>query len=238
MDLAPTTEDLLRAVRATVAAAEVASEEDAYVRVVVTRGVSPLGLALDATARQCVVVVVAPAKRPTPAAWERGVRVALVDRLRVPRRALDPRAKTGNYMTNVLALHEARRDGADDALMANERGEVTEGTTSNVYVVSGGAVATPPVEAGILVGTTRTRILALCRREGLAASERTIRPADLLAAEEVFVSSSVRGVLPVVAVDGKPVSGGKPGPVTRRIHAWFEEAADREAAAAAAASAR
>jgi branched-chain amino acid aminotransferase len=233
MEISRSAEAVLDAVRETVAAAGVLDVEDAYVRVVVTRGVSPLGLAFDANARQTLVVVVAPAHRPTPESFERGVRVAFVDRLRVSRRALDPGAKTGNYMNNVLALHEARMRGADDAVMLNDRGEVTEGTTSNVYVVSRGSVRTPPVDAGILKGTTRTRILDLCRRHGTEADERRLLPGDLLAADEAFVSSSVRGVLPVTSIDGRAVAGGKPGPVTRRIHSWFEEAADREAAAGA-----
>ena len=232
MDLALADDALLSAVRATVAAAAVGGD-DAYVRLVVTRGVGPLGLAFDAHLSPTVVVVVAPANRPTPAAWEKGLNVAFVDRLRMPRRALDPGAKTGNYMNNALALHEARAAGADDALMLNDRGEVTEGTTSNVYAVSGGALATPPVEAGILRGTTRTRILDLCRRNGLSAVEKSLVPPDLFAADEVFASSSVRGILPVRSIDARPVANGKPGPVTRRIHAWFEEAADQEAAALA-----
>jgi branched-chain amino acid aminotransferase len=229
---------LLDAVRTTVEAAGVRDDEDAYVRLVVTRGAGPLGLPIEDGLVPVVVVVVAPAHRPDAATWERGLRVALVDRLRVSVRALDPGAKTGNYMNNMLALHEARARGADDALMLNDRGEVTEGSTSNVYLVSRGQVATPALDAGILRGTTRTRILDLCARRGLPAAETRVLPADVLAADEAFLSSSVRGVIPVVAVDGRPLGDGRPGPVTRRVHAWFEEAADAEASAPRAAPAR
>src|SRR5262245_51766698 len=230
MDLPGPDARWLSAVREAVAASGAGVTEDAYVRLVVTRGAGPLGLAFEPGLVPTVVVVVAPAHRPTPAEWERGLSVALVERLRVSVRALDPGAKTGNYMNNVLALQEARARGADDAVMLNDRGEVTEGTTSNVYAVVGGVVATPTVTAGILKGTTRTRVLDLCAKNALPAVERTLGPDDLRGATEIFFSSSVRGVIPVTRIDGKPVGGGRPGKVTRRVHELFEAAADAEAA--------
>ncbi len=229
MDLQHDAAALGRAIRETVAAAGVGDDEDAYVRLIVTRGAGPLGLDLTRVTRRGLVVIVAPAGRPDAQAWERGIRVAVVERRRNPRVSLDPRAKTGNYLNNVLALHEARLLGADDALMLNERGEVTEATTANVYVVVGDALATPPLEAGILKGTTRTRILSLLAEHGVEAREERVERVALDRADEIFLSSSVRGILPVVAVDRRPVSGGTPGPFTRRVRAWFEAAADAEA---------
>jgi branched-chain amino acid aminotransferase len=235
LDLQHTREDLLAAVRATVAAAGVGPEEDALVRLVVTRGVGPLGLDFRDVPRRTLVVVVAPAARPSPEAFERGLSVVVVARRRMSPRALDPRAKTGNYLNNVLALHEAKLTGADDALLLNDAGDVAEATTSNVYLVAGGTLSTPEVATGILEGTTRRRLLALCAEEGVPACERRVRLEDLAAADEVLLSSSVRGVLPVTRVDGRPVGDGRPGPVTRRLHARFEAAADAEAAHARAA---
>jgi branched-chain amino acid aminotransferase len=229
MEITASDEALLAAVDATIAATGVTHDEDAYVRLMVTRGTGALGLAVQPEERHCVVVVVAPANRPSPEGWERGLTMIVGSRRRNPRVALDPQAKTGNYLNNVLALHEAHLAGADDAIMLNEAGEVTEATTANVYVVREGRLCTPSLEAGILRGTTRTRILALSARHGLDAEEGVLRQADLDAADEVFVSSSVRGILPVLAIDGRPVGDGRPGPVTRRIRTWFEEAADEEA---------
>jgi branched-chain amino acid aminotransferase len=230
MEVPAPDERLLAAMREAVAASGAGPSEDAYVRLVVTRGAGPLGLPIEPGLVPTTVVVVAPAHRPSPAEWERGLSVALVDRLRVSVRALDPGAKTGNYMNNVLALHEARARGADDAVMLNDRGEVTEGTTSNVYVARRGAVATPPVSAGILRGTTRTRVLDLCAANGVPAAEAVLAPDDLRGADEVFLSSSVRGVVPVTRIDDVPVGGGRPGPVTRRVRDLFEAAADAEVA--------
>ena len=236
MDLQHGPDDLRRAVRAVVEAAEVGPDDEALVRLVVTRGVGPLGLDFREVPRRSVIVLVAPAHRPTPEAFRRGLSVALVARRRTSARALDPRAKTGNYLNNVLALHEGHRAGADDALLLNEEGDVTEATTSNVYLVTRGLLVTPCLEAGILEGTTRRRVLALCRDAGIPASEERVPAAALSAADEVLLSSSVRGVLPVTRIDRRPVGDGTPGPVTQRIHALFEAAADAEAARERAAS--
>ncbi len=222
-------EALVQAIHETVAATGATSDDDAYVRLIVTRGSGPLGLGFMDIERQSVVVIVAPANQPTAEAWERGVRMTIVARRRNPTMALDPGAKTGNYLNNVLALHEARLAGADDGLMLNEDGHVTEATTANVYMVQDGALVTPPLDAGILKGTTRTRILDLCATHGIEAYERVIRPDDLERADELFVSSSVKGVLPVTSVDGRAIGDGRPGPLTRRLRSLFQAAADAEA---------
>jgi len=220
---------LVEQIEATCEAADVGAEDDAYVRLMVTRGSGPLGLDLRTAPSLSVIVVVAPANRPTEAVFQKGVRAALVDRRRNSARALDPAAKTGNYLNNVLALHEAQLQGADEALMLNEAGDVTEATTANIYLVRDGRLCTPPIEAGILKGTTRTRILALCHEHGVDAREARVTPADLQAADEVFLSSSVRGILPIVAIDGVPLGEGRAGPVTAGVRSLFEAAADAEA---------
>ena len=216
-----------------VAACGCRRDEDAYVRLVVTRGAGPLGLAVGEGLVPTVVVVVAPAHRPDEDERRRGLTALCVERLRNDARALDPAAKTGNYLNNLLALHEARTQGADDALLRNAAGEVTEATTSNVYLVTGGGLVTPSLASGILEGTTRRRILDLCRAAHLPVTERSVGPDDLLRAEEIFLSSSVRGVVSIVRLDGRPVGAGARGPVTERVHRMFEAAADAEAVAAA-----
>jgi branched-chain amino acid aminotransferase len=236
MDLQHDRDDLLQAVRATIAAAREGPDEDAYVRLVVTRGYGPPNIDPSLSKRRSVVVVVTAADRPGREAFERGISVALVARRRMPAAALDPRAKTGNYLNNVLALHEAKTAGADDALLRNLSGDVAEASTSNVYVVRRGALATPPVSAGILEGTTRRRVLELSRGLGVPHAEARLLPEDVASADEVLLSSSVRGILPVTRIDGRPVGDGRPGPVTRRLHAAFERAADEEAEKALAAA--
>lgn len=233
MDLQFTRTEMKAAIDRTLEAAGATSEEDAYVRLVVTRGAGPVGLGFAAVPKRTLVVVIKDARRPDAETFERGLSVALVNRRRNSSKALDPRAKTGNYLNNALALHEARLAGSDDALMLNEAGNITEATTANVYLVKAGRLATPHLEAGILEGTTRRRILSLARANDLPTAEEVVTPAAIRAADEVFVSSSVRGILPVVAVDGVPVGDGQPGEWTRRIRGWFEAAAAEEQPAGA-----
>ena len=220
-----------RRIEGLVSEAGARDDDDVYVRLVVTRGAGPLGLAVSAELSPTWVLVVADAHRPTPEERRKGISARVADRLRVSQRALDPAAKTGNYMNNLLALHEARRAGADDAILLNDAGDVTEATTSNVYLVVAGRLVTPSLDAGILKGTTRNRVLALAAANGLPAAERRVSSAELRRANEIFVSSSVRGVLPVVKLDGEPVGTGAIGPVTARVIHWFEAAADADAAA-------
>ena len=221
---------LVDAMVQTVRAAGVTDEDDAYLRLVVTRGVGPIELSIARAENATLIVIVKPADRPNAEAFDRGVSAMFVDRLRVSKKALDPSAKTGNYMNNVLALHEAKLAGADDALLLNANGHVTEATTSNVYVVREGILFTPELAAGLLEGTTRRRLLALCAELEIEARECVLTPEEVRAADEVFLSSSVRGMMPVVRVDEVPISAG-PGPVTRRLHAAFEAAAAEDAAA-------
>ncbi len=229
MDVQFSREELVEAIQATVRAAGATIEDDAYVRLMVTRGAGPLGLDFRSATSLSVIVVVAPADRPTDAEFEKGLSAALVERRRTSPRALDPAAKTGNYLNNILALHEAKIRGADEALMLNASGDVTEATTANVYLVADGRLCTPELEAGILQGTTRTRILALCAENGIDGRAGRVTPEDLRAADEVFISSSVRGILPILSIDGQPVGNGGAGPVTTRVRALFEAAADAEA---------
>ena len=236
MDVQVPRADLVAAMQETVAAAGAGAMDDAYVRLVLTRGSGPLGLDFSRVPRRAVIIIVAPANRPSEEMFEQGVRVAFINRQRTSVKALDPSAKTGKYLNNLLALHEARLADADDAIMLNDRGQIAEATTANVYAAKGGALMTPPLAAGILKGTTRTRILALCAENSIPASEVVITPEQLRGADEVFLSSSVRGILPVVSIDGEAVGDGKAGDLTRRIRGYFEAEAEQEAARARGAS--
>ncbi|MBE0565705.1 MAG: aminotransferase class IV, partial [Krumholzibacteria bacterium] len=133
-----------------------------------------------------------------------------------------PELKTLNLVTSVLAQRRAAAAGCVEALLTAPDGRLLEGAVSNLFLVLGTVVATPAAAEGeFLAGRTRERILAICAGLGLAAQERELRGGDLAQAAEVFVASSVREILPVVRVDGRPVGSGAPGPVTRRIQAAY-----------------
>jgi branched-chain amino acid aminotransferase len=206
-----------------------ASNDESRVRVVVTRGTGAMDLDPASAGEPQLVVIVTPRNGPTPEMYQAGVGVAIVSVTRNDPRAIDPAVKSGNYLNNVLALGEARRRvRAHEAILCASGGSVAEGATSNVFFVSAGEVRTPALAVGILDGITRGMVLDLCRQHGIPAAERAfVAPDELRAADELFLTSAVRGVLPVTAVDGVPVGDGKPGPMTRRLRALYEALADQ-----------
>jgi branched-chain amino acid aminotransferase len=214
-----------RAIAETVAAA---GNPESRVRVILTRGAGKLDLDPATAEDTQLVVIVFPLGAPTPAMYETGVAVAIVSITRNSPLAIDPAVKSGNYLNNVLALGEARRQRrAYEAILCAGDGSIAEGSTSNVFAVVGGEVRTPPAEVGILDGITRAKAIDLCRAHEIPLAERRISRDELRGADEAFITSATRGVLPVTTIDGRPVGKGVPGPVTRRLMALYDELARR-----------
>lgn len=201
-------------------------------RVVMTRGAGELGLDPALATGPRAIVIASPLAAPPLAAYRAGVACRIVGVRHESPGAVDPGAKTGAHLANVLAVREARQAGAHEALLLGAGGEVTEGASSNVFAVRGGELVTPPLAAGILAGVTRGLVLQLAREAGLPAREARLRPEDLAAADELFITSTAREVLPVTALDGRPVGDGRVGPATTRLGALFRARADRAAAGA------
>ncbi len=220
----PPLADIERAIFDTLAAA---AEPDAYVRVMVTRGAGELGLDPALADQPRLIVIVRPVKPPDPKQYEEGVEVAVVgcSRSAAPGQpgALDPQVKSGNYLVSVLAVAQARAAGAYEAILTDSVGRITEGGSSNFFLVRGGRIGTPPVSAGLLEGITRGKVIAVARANGLAVDELPLWPSDLRGADEAFLTSSVRGLVPMVRVDGQPIGDGRPGPITRRVMALYDQ---------------
>ena len=210
----PGEDAIRRAVADTLAAA---GNPEAYIRIVVTRGAGRIALDLDAAGTPSLIVISQPLKMPRPELYTDGAHIAIVAVERTSRRAVDPAVKSGNYLNSIMALAEAQRLGAYEALMLGPDGRVAEGSTSNVFAVRSGTLTTPALMTGILAGITRQRVIELAHGEGLAAAEGDLYPDDLRGADEVFITSSIRGVMPVARVDDRAISGGAPGPITRRL---------------------
>jgi branched-chain amino acid aminotransferase len=196
-----------------------AGNAESYVRVMISRGSGPLGLDASLATHPLRVVLIEPLKLLPSSMYRDGVSVITQRTERAGDAAHG--AKVGNYLTSVLALRKAKAQGAHEVLIVDVAGRVVEGTTSNVFIVRGATLVTPPEEAGILPGITRAHLLSIAASAGLAVELSSITPADVLAADEVFLSSSLREVLPVVAVDGQPIGTGVPGPKTRALHLAF-----------------
>ncbi len=200
---------------------------DVYVRYVVTRGEGALGLMPDARVRQRLVVIVMQVPTWNPDFYERGVALAIVRTRRNESRALDPNIKGGNYLNNVLGVIEAHDLGADDSLMLDSKGLVTEASNSNVFFVRDGKLMTPSQIAANLKGTTKGAVVGLCQAAGIEAHEAELGLDAVLAADECFVTSATREIMPVRVIDcgdGRrrdfPEGGG---PLTQTLARAYKE---------------
>jgi len=191
------------------------------VRIHVTRGTGPLGLDTAMAREPARVIVVAPLNRPSDHDYRHGIGVALVRTERTVDNTEAAGAKVANYLVSLLALREAQTLNAKEAVILDGRGRVLEGATSNVFVISQGVLLTPPDSEGILPGITRSYLLRAAESIRLPVRVTTLTRGDLWTADEVFISSTSREVLPVTKVDGEPVGQGEVGPLTRAIHKAF-----------------
>jgi branched-chain amino acid aminotransferase len=223
----PFTDDELAAhIHDTIAAAKLAGN-DAYVRVLITRGVGELTYDINATPKPSWVIIVKPLPSPVAEIYERGVTVALVDVVRNHPQSVSPMIKSNNLMNSALAAQQALKRGAFEAVMRNYRGELTECTQSNLFIVKNGAALTPPLESGLLPGITRELVFEIGRDADIEVREQILRDDDLFTADEAFLTSTTREVLPIVAVDDRDIGDGRPGPVTLKLLNAFGTAGGR-----------
>jgi branched-chain amino acid aminotransferase len=203
-----------------------ASEQpECWVRIVVTRGVGPLGLDLSSALVPSALVFALALKVPDERMYRDGIGVGLVHTIRTVDGTAAAGAKTSNYLASMLALADVKERGCDEAIILGAGGEVVEGATSNVFAARGGELLTPPISSGILEGITRRAVLELAAQRSIAVHERVLWPDDLRSADEVFITSSVRELMPVAAIDGARVGSGRPGPLTARLLAAYRERA-------------
>ncbi len=206
--------------------------KDAVLRLTVSRGAGPVRL--NPAGFHHPTSVILPRPLPSRATRERarakGVSVAIVGVRRNSREALDPQIKSSNFLNNILALREALRAGADEALMLNHAGQLTEATTANVFIVRRGVLLTPALEAGLLEGVTRGLVLSLARRARVPVRESALLPRDLLAADEAFLTNTTQEITPLVRVrwadrGWRRIGAGRPGSMTTRLQKLFQQEA-------------
>ncbi len=224
MELAiPFTDDALnRHISDTMGATKLGGKE-AYVRVLVTRGLGELSYDLKATPKPSWVIIVKPLVEPSAEIYEHGCKVALVDVIRNHPKSVNPMIKSNNLMNQALAAQQAIQRRAFDAVMRNNGGELTECATSNLFIVRNDVVLTPPIECGLLPGITREHLFEVGRKAGIEIREEVLRDDDLFEADEAFLTSTTRELVPIVAVDERTIGNGKPGPVTRKLLQAFRD---------------
>jgi branched-chain amino acid aminotransferase len=201
---------------------------DARLRLTLTRGPGRPGDYVGADGPPTVVISASPYAGPAAALVEEGVPVTVAARRAVPADCLDPAIKSLSRMASVLARREADAKGAFETILLDAAGRLTEGTSSNVFLVAGGRLLTPAAPRGALPGVTRAAVLEAAAAAGIAAQETDLPAERLAAAEEVFLTNSSWEVLPVSRVDGRPVGRGRPGTVTRELLARYRALVRRE----------
>ncbi len=223
LDVPFTDQQLSARIRDTITASGLTGET--YVRVLVTRGIGELTYDPEATPVPSVVVIVKPHVDLAAEAYEQGVRAVICDIVRNHPGSVNPMIKSNNLMNSALAMQEAIKRGGFEGIMRNYKGELTECTTSNLFIVRNGAAVTPPLDAGLLPGITREFLFDVGKEAGIDVFEQPLRDADLFGADESFLTSTTREVVPIVKVDDRTIGNGKPGPVTKRLLDGFRKRA-------------
>jgi branched-chain amino acid aminotransferase len=201
------------------------ADREAYIRILVTRGIGELTYDPAATPIPSVVVIVKPNVDPPRDVFERGVRVSLVPIVRNHPGSVNPLIKSNNLLNNALAMQEAFKRGGFEGVMRNYKGELAECTQSNLFIVKHGAALTPPIDAGLLPGITREFLFEVGRDAGIDVREAVLKDDDLFGADESFLTSTTREVVPIVRVDDRTIGSGKPGPVTQALLQGFRRKA-------------
>ena len=216
LDLPFSDDELAARIRDTTTAASLGGAE-AYIRVLVTRGIGELTYDPKATPAPSVVIIIKPNVDPPADAFEKGVKVCLSPILRNHPGSVNPMIKSNNLLNNALAMQEALRRGGTEAIMRNYRGELTECTQSNFFIVKNGVALTPPLDAGLLPGITREFMFEVGKDVGVDVREQVLHDEDLFSADECFLTSTTKEAVPIVTVDERTIGRGMPGPVTKTL---------------------
>lgn len=208
---------------------EANSKADVYARLIVSRGSGRIGFGLSCIETPTLyTIIVQPIEPPTAQQIRKGLTVKISERHRLDPRALDPAMKSGNYLNSLLAYLDASEQGFADALLCNADGHLTEGTTFNIFYIRRGILATPPLDIGILDGVTRRKVLELAREMGMPIREVRFPRERLYEADEAFLSSSIREVLPLTQVDEVRIAQGECGPLTQKLLAAYRQAVQKD----------
>ncbi|MDA1192650.1 MAG: branched-chain-amino-acid transaminase [Candidatus Poribacteria bacterium] len=196
---------------------------DAYIRLVVTRGVGDLGLDPNKCPKATVFCIADKIKLYPEKYYQEGLEVVSVASRRNIADALDPRVKSLNYLNNIMAKIEGKLAGAEEAIMLNREGFVVECTGDNIFLVRDGVLVTPPCYVGALEGITRGAVIELAQDAGIPVEERPFTRFEVYTADECFLTGTAAELIPVVKVDQRPIGDGTPGGVTGKLLEAFQE---------------
>ncbi|MEO2046254.1 MAG: branched-chain-amino-acid transaminase [Pirellulales bacterium] len=218
LEIPMTQEEMCEAVCATLRTNQI---EDGYVRAIVTRGVGTLGLDPNKCSHPQVIIIADTIELYPQEFYQQGLEIVTSSVSRIPPTSLNPRIKSLNYLNNILAKIEGLQSGCIEALMLNHKGELAECTGDNIFLVQGGKLLTPPLDAGILDGITRQAVIELAREQNIEVLEMSLTQHDVYIAQECFLTGTAAEVIPVVKVDKRQIGTGKPGPITVDLQERF-----------------
>jgi branched-chain amino acid aminotransferase len=222
LDIPLSREEIGRAINETL---KINGLADGYIRLIVTRGAGSLGLDPNRTSDPQVIVITDHIKVYPDELYREGLEIITASTLRNHPAALNPRIKSLNYLNNILAKIECLQAGCMEALMLNHKGEVSECTADNIFLVRDGVLLTPPTDAGVLEGITRQAVIELARAAGREVREVPLTRHDVYIADECFLTGTAVEVIAVVKVDSRKIGAGKPGPVTHDLQERFHKLA-------------
>lgn len=197
--------------------------KDAYIRLVITRGVGDLGLDPRKCLKPTVFIITDKIKLYPEEFYKKGLEIITATTKRNFPQALDPRIKSLNYLNNILAKIDAIKAGTEEAIMLTYDDYVAECTGDNIFIVKDCELLTPPVELGALEGITRDAVIVLARKADIPFYEKKLRMDDVYGASEVFLTGTAAEIVPVVKIDRRKIGDGKPGEITLRLMAEFRK---------------
>lgn len=196
---------------------------DAYIRLVVSRGIGDLGLDPRKCQKPTVICIADKIALYPEKLYSEGMEIITAATRRNRPEGVNPQMKSLNYLNNIMAKIEANLAQVPEAMLLNTEDYVAECTGDNIFIVRDGVLITPPPFVGILVGITRNAIIELAEKIGVKAEEKVFTRHEVFTADECFLSGTAAEAIPVVKVDGRPIADGKPGPVTNKITKAFKE---------------
>ncbi|PRX30396.1 branched-chain amino acid aminotransferase [Orenia metallireducens] len=220
LDIPMTPEEMKEAVLETIRANELT---DAYIRLVISRGVGDLGLDPKKCDQATVIIIASDITLYPEEFYQNGLAVVTVPTRRNIPEAINPRIKSLNYLNNILAKIEANQAGVLEAIMLNNEGYVAECTGDNIFIIKDGVLVTPPTYIGALKGIKRGVVLEVAPELGLEVREEVFTRHDIFTADECFLTGTAAEVIPVVKVDGREIDNGKPGEYTAKLIKKFRE---------------
>ncbi len=202
--------------------------DNAYIRVVVTRGIGDLGLDPRKCEKPTVFIITDKIDLYPPELYKSGLPITIAKTRRNHPITVDPRIKSLNYLNNILGRIDAIDAGTPEAVMLDLDGYIAECTGDNIFLVKDNRLYTPPSEIGALEGVTQDLVIGLARKRGIETEYKKMYPEELFEADECFLTGTAAEIIPVIKMDDKPIGTGKPGPIYKQLLADFRKVTETE----------